>query len=49
MTYTEDEKKLKSGFNIPEDYDSHVWAYWLSYYPFVPPAYKKYKGQKQAS
>ena len=45
----EDEIKIKSGFNIPSDFDSHVFAYWRSYFPFVPTSHRAYVGQKQAS
>jgi len=43
----EDEEKLRCKI-IPVYFDSHVFAYWRHYYPFVPPAYKKYDGHKQA-
>ena len=49
MTIDEDIKKLKSGFNYPKNHDSHVFAYWKKYYPYIPPAYKKYVEEKQAS
>ena len=44
----EDEIKIKSGFNIPSDFDSHVFAYWRSYFPFVPTSHRAYVGHKQA-
>ena len=45
------EEKMKEGFpegTFADKYDRHVFAYWRKYFPFVPPAYKKYEGQKQA-
>ena len=49
MTIDEDIKKMKSGINYPNNHDSHIFAYWKKYYPYVPPAYRKYVGEKQSS
>ena len=43
----EDEKKLMSKL-VPNEYDSHVFAYWKNYFPFVPTSHRAYVGQKQA-